>query len=168
LKNGDIITAVNGKPISDPHALRLTVGGMNPGDKVTVTYLRDGQSRTADVTLGVQTANGEVSENTPPPQGKSNVLDGITVGDLDDSARTELKVPKEIQGVLVTDVAADSVGYDVGLRKGDIILEMNRKPLTSSDQAVAEGDKIEKTERVLLHVWSKGRTEYLVLKPKEG
>ena len=81
LQNGDIITAVNGKPINDPHELRLSVGGMNPGDKVTVTYLRDGQSRTAEVTLGEQSASGEVSENTPQ-EGKSNVLDGITVGDL--------------------------------------------------------------------------------------
>ena len=167
LKNGDIITAVNSKPINDPHALRLTVGGMTPGDKVTVTYLRDGREQTAEVTLGQQPAKGELSENEQPA-GKSNVLDGITVGDLDDSARAELKVPKELKGVLVTDVAPDSVGYAIGLRKGDVIIEMNRKPLTSSDQAVDEGNKIEKTERVLLQVWSKGRTEYLVLKPKEG
>jgi len=96
------------------------------------------------------------------------VLDGITVGDLDDSARTELQVPKDIKGVLVTDMSPDSVGYDVGLRKGDVILEMNRKALTSSDEAIAEGNKIAKTERVLLHVWRKGRTEFLVLKPKEA
>src|SRR5208282_1392099 len=124
-------------------------------------------SRTVEVTLGEQSATGEVSENTPR-ENKPNVLDGITVGDLDDSARAELKVPKEIKGVLVTDVSADSVGYDAGLRKGDVIMEMNRKALTSSDQGVDEGNKIEKTERVLLHVWSNGRTEYLVLKPKEG
>jgi serine protease Do len=166
LQNGDIITAVNGKAISDPHSLRLTVGGMTPGDKVTVTYLRDGQTRTADVTLGSEGTTGEISENTPP-EGKSNVLDGITVGDLDDSSRTELKVPGDVKGVLVTDVASDSVGYDVGLRKGDVILEMDRKALTSADEAVTEGNKIEKTERVLLHVWSGGKTEYLVLKPRE-
>jgi serine protease Do len=166
LENGDIITAVNGTAIADPHALRLTVGGMSPGDKVNVTYLRDGQSRTAEVTLGVQAAAGELSENTQP-QGKSNVLDGITVGDLDDSARAELKVPAEVKGVLVSDVAPDSVGYDAGLRKGDVILEMNRKALTNADEAVAAGDKIGKDERVLLHVWSSGRTEYLVLKPRE-
>ena len=167
LKSGDIITAVNNKPITDPHELRLTVGGMNPGAKVTITYLRDGQTRTADVTLGEQGATGELSQ-AAPAQGKSNVLDGITVGDLDESARAELKLPPNIKGVLVTDVASDSVGYDAGLRKGDVILGMNRKPLTSADQAVTEGDKIEKTERVLLHVWSQGRTEFLVLKPKEG
>jgi serine protease Do len=166
LKDGDIITAVDGKPISDPHMLRLTVGGMNPGTKVTLTYLRDGQSKTAEATLGEQPAKGELSENAEP-EGKSNVLDGITVGELDDSAREELHLPKDLKGVLVTDVAADSVGYDAGLRKGDVILDMNHKALTTADQAIAEGDKIEKTERVLLHVWSKGRTDYIVLKPKE-
>jgi len=167
LKNGDIITAVNGNAVSDPHTLRLTVGGMSPGDKVTVTYLRDGQTKTAEVTLGEQSPKEDVAE-TSPQEGRPNVLDGITVGDLDDSARGELKVPGDIKGVLVTDVAADAVGYDAGLRKNDVILEMNREALASADQAVAEGNKIDKSERVLLHVWSKGRTEYLVLKPKEG
>jgi serine protease Do len=167
LRNQDIITAVNGKAIGDPHALRLTVGGMNPGDKVTLTYLRDGRQKTAEVTLGAQAPTEDITENAPQQEGKSNVLDGITVGDLDESGRTDLKVPKDVKGVLVTDVTADSVGYDVGLRKGDVILDMNSKTLTSADEAVAEGDKIEKNERVLLHVWSNGRTEYLVLKPKE-
>ena len=167
LQDGDIITAVNGKPITDPNELRLTVGGMNPGDKVTVTYLRNGQSRTAEATLGEQPTNGEFGVNKKAPQEeKPNALDGITVGELDDAARAELQVPRNIKGVLVTDVSADSVGYDAGLRKGDVIIDMNHKPVASADQAVAEGNKIEKTERVLLHVWSKGKTDYLVLKPK--
>ena len=164
-----VAMTVNGKAVGSPNELRLAVGGMNPGEKVTVTYLRNGQSKTADATLGEQSTNGELSENKNAPQeSKPNVLDGITVGDLDDSSRAELQVPRNIKGVLVTEVAPDSVGYDAGLRKGDIIVDMNRKALTSADQAVDEGNKIEKTERVLLHVWTKGRTDYLVLKPKEG
>jgi serine protease Do len=166
LENGDIITTVNGKPISDPHALRLTVGGMNPGDKVTVAFLRDGQPKSAEVTLGEQGSAGGLAE-APPQEGKSNVLDGITVGDLDAPSREELKVPDDIKGVLVADVSSDSVGYDAGLRKGDVILEMNRKPLASADEAVAAGNTIDKNDRVLLHVWSGGRTDYLVLKPKQ-
>ena len=167
LKNGDIITAINNKPVSDPHGLRLTIGGMSPGDHVTVSYLRDGQPKTVDVTLGAQGSSDELAASKPE-EGKSNVLDGITVGDLDDSVRNELKLPKNVKGVLVTDVAPDSVGADAGLRKGDVILEMNREPMTSSDTAVTEGNKIDKDERVLLHVWSGGRTEYLVLKPKDS
>ena len=145
LKSGDIITAVNGKPVGDPHSLRFAVGGMSPGAKVTLTYLRDGKSSTAEATLGEQATKAELGENALQQEGKSNVLDGITVGELDDAARTELHAPKDLKGVLVTDVAADSVGYDAGLRKGDIILDMNHKALTSADQAIADGDKIEKT-----------------------
>jgi serine protease Do len=167
LQNGDIITTVNGKAVSDPSTLRLAVGGMSPGDKTTVTYLRNGQSRTADVTLGEEATSPQLAENTPQ-QDKSNVLDGMTVGDLDEAARAELKIPDNIKGVVITDLSADCVGADVGLRKGDVILEMNRKPVTSADDAVAKGDKIAKDERVLLHVWSSGRSEYLVLKPKEA
>jgi serine protease Do len=162
----DIITAVNGKPIIDPHSLRLTVGGMSPGDKVTVQYLRDGQTKTADVTLGEEPASGELSENAPQEKDHPNVLDGITVGDLDDSARTETKVPKDIKGVLVTDVSGDSVAADAGLRKGDVILEMNHEAMTNADQAVNEGNKVAQADKVLLQVWSEGKTEFLVLKPK--
>jgi serine protease Do len=166
LKSGDIVTGVNGKPVTDPHSLRLVVGGMNPGDKVSVAFLRDGQAKTMDVVLGTQAPQGDIAAGTPQQDEHPNVLDGVTVGDLDDPARTELKAPKEVKGVLVTDVDQNSVGYDAGLRKGDVILEMNHQPLTSADEAVTEGNKIEKTERVLLHVWSKGNTEFLVLKPR--
>jgi serine protease Do len=167
LKSGDIITAVNGKAIADPHQLRLSVGGMSPGDKVSVSYLRDAKPQTVEVTLGEQSANGEIASNNTP-EGKSNVLDGIAVGDLDNAARQQYKVPADIKGVLVTDVAQDSVGYEEGLRKGDVIMEMNRKPMTNANQAINDSNTIEKTEKVLLHVWSNGRTEFLVLKPQEG
>ena len=50
-------------------------------------------------------------------------------------------MPDDVKGVLVTDVAADSVGYDVGLRKGDVILDMDRKALTSADEAVTRGTR---------------------------
>jgi serine protease Do len=168
LQSGDIITAVNGKAINDPMALRLTVGGMRAGDQVTLTYLRDGQSKTASVTLGGEGNTGEVAETSPQQQNDHpNVLDGITVGDLDDSSRSDLKVPTDVKGVLVSDVSSDSVGYDAGLRKNDIILQMNHKLLTSADQAVDEGNKIAKEDKVLLQVWSSGRTEFMVLRPRE-
>jgi serine protease Do len=167
LKNGDIITSVNGKPIDDPHGLRLVVGGMAPGAKVSVAYLRDGQSQTSEVALGEQGKPGELADNSSQTNERPNVLDGITVGDLDDSSRNQLKVPGDVKGVLVTDVSSDSVGYDAGLRKGDVILEINRKPLATADDAVNEGNSIAKSEKVLLHIWSDSRTEFLVLKPRE-
>jgi len=80
-----------------------------PRRQVTVTYLRDGQSKTADVTLGGQESAGEVADNSQADE-HPNVLDGVTVDNLDDASRSQLKVPSEIKGVIVTDVSADSVG----------------------------------------------------------
>jgi len=167
LQSGDIITAVNGKAVTDPMSLRLSVGGMKAGDQATVTYLRDGQSKTSNVTLEGEENTSDVAQTTPPQNDHPNVLDGITVGDLDDATRGDLKVPADVKGVLVTDVASDSVGYDAGLRKGDIVLDMDHKPLASADQAVDEGNKIAREDKVLLQVWSNARTEFMVLKPGE-
>jgi serine protease Do len=166
LQNGDIIIAVNGKPIVDPHALRLTVGGMNPGDKVDVQYLRNGQNKTVSITLGAEPTGDELADNTAQSNDHPNVLDGITVVDLDDSARSQFKIPKDVKGVLIADVSAGSVAADGGLQKGDVILEMNHIPMTSAQVAVDEGNKIEQNQKVLLHVWNNGMTEFLVLKPK--
>jgi serine protease Do len=167
LQNGDIIVAVDGKQIVDPHSLRLTVGGMNPGDKVEVHYLRNGKPGTASVTLGAEPSGNELADNNSQQNNDHpNVLDGITVVDLDDSARSQFKIPNDVKGVLIADVSAGSVAADVGLQKGDVILEMNHLALTNAQQAVDEGNKIAQNEKVLLQVWSSGHTEFLVLKPK--
>jgi serine protease Do len=166
LQNGDIIVAVDGKQIADPHALRLTVGGMNPGDKVQVQYLRNGQQKSVSVTLGAEPTSDQLADNTAQSNDHPNVLDGITVVDLDGDARSEFKIPKNVKGVLIADVTAGSVAADAGLQKGDVILEMNHIVLTAAQQAVDEGNKIAQNEKVLLQVWSNGMTEFLVLKPK--
>jgi serine protease Do len=168
LQDGDIITEVNGKAVAGPNELRLTIGGMSPGDKVTLTYLRNGHTQNVECTLGAEPTNDQLAQNDTPANPHPNVLDGITVGDLDDAARSQINAPGDLKGVVVTDVSEDSVGFDAGLRKGDVILDMNHVPLATADQAVDAGNRIAKTERVLLHVWSQGHTDYLVLKPKES
>ena len=166
IQNGDIITAVNGKPIADPHALRLIIGSLDPGTNVSLQYLRNGHSATATAVLEAEPTTGAVADNGTPAKDHPNVLDGITVGELDDAARGQLNIPAEIKGVLITEIDPGSVAADAGLHKGDVILEMNHEPLTSADEAVTEGNKIGQSEKVLLHIWTAGNTEFLVLKPR--
>jgi serine protease Do len=156
----------DGKQIDDPHSLRLTVGGMNPGDKVEIQYLRNGQSKSASVILGAEPSTDELADNTPKSSDHPNVLDGVTVVDLDDAARSQFKIPQEVKGVLIADVSAGSVAADAGLQKGDVILEMNHIAMTTAQEAVDEGNKISQNQKVLLHVLNNGMTEFLVLKPK--
>ncbi len=59
LQVGDVITKVDGTAITSPDDLASAINGHQPGDKVTVTYTRDGQTKTASVTLGSRPTGGD-------------------------------------------------------------------------------------------------------------
>ena len=96
----------------------------------------------------------------------SNVLDGITVGDIDKEAREKFSIPADVEGVIITEVDPESVGRRAGLAPGDVIMEVNRNAVKTADEAVEAGDKVGKKERALLRVWTKGSSRYLALEPK--
>lgn len=178
LKEGDLITGVDGKKVPDARQLRLAISEMAPGAKVTLKVMRDGKETEIAATLGELTASKSRQARNPnfgggggdndnePATGKSNILDGITVGNLDEKSRGELKIPAKIQGALITAVDPDSVGYAAGLRQGDVVLEVNREPVKDADEAVTLSDKVEKDESVLLRVYTKGGSRYVALAPK--
>ena len=75
--------------------------------------------------------------------------------DLDAQARREADVPGNVRGALVTKVEQDSNAAEAGLRAGDVIIEINRQPVRSADEAVALSEKA-KGDRILLRVWRGG------------
>jgi len=89
-------------------------------------------------------------------------LDGVTVGDLNGAAREQFKIPSTVKGVIVMGVDADSAAYEAGLREGDVIQEINRKPVASADEAVRMTEKAD-SKTTLLRVWSKGGSRYVVV-----
>ncbi len=95
-------------------------------------------------------------------QSSSETLDGVTVGDIDSATRRQLGLPANLKGALVVQVDENSASFDAGLREGDVILEINRKAVRSADDAVALSEKI-KDKRILVRVWSRGGSHYLVV-----
>ena len=125
--------------------------------------LRDGKTKTVQVTVkelpGNELASTSKSKND---NDASDSLNGVTVADLDSSAHERFKIPSSVKGVIVTGVEPDSVAYEAGLREGDVIQEINRKPVSSAEDAVRMTEKVpDKT--VLLRVWSKGGSRYVVV-----
>jgi serine protease Do len=89
-------------------------------------------------------------------------LAGVGVADLDQSTRSELNVPANVQGAVVTEVSPDSAAYEAGLRNGDVITEINRQPVRNAQDAIAETNK-PAGDQTLVKIWSKGGSHYLTV-----
>ena len=163
IKSGDIILEVAGKKVPGPRELRLLVGGMSPGTKADVKILREGQEQMIPVELGELPSQAgalpkeEIKEEAP------DVLDGVTVGDIDDTLRKEFDIPEGSKGVVVTNVEADSRSAVAGIKRGDVIHEINRQPITNAKQAIDLSEKLKNEKKVLLRASSKGLSRYVVV-----
>ena len=156
LKSGDVITAVNGRNIADAHDLQLTVSQLAPGSLATLKIIRSGLAKAVSVTLGElpgsALAGGEQNENSDNDPAKADALDGVTVADIDSQVRSQLRVPAHIRGALVTEVSSDSNSAEAGLQANDVIVEINRQPVTDAQDAVRLC-RAARDEQILLKVW---------------
>ncbi|HAO77538.1 MAG TPA: peptidase S1 [Verrucomicrobia subdivision 3 bacterium] len=155
LKSGDVILSVNGKPIADAHSLQLTVSQCAPGSAATIKFIRNGVNKTLVITLDALpgVSSGSNDQNNPETgSSKAHALDGVTVADLDPQIRSLLRVPASVQGAIVTDVDSESNSADAGLQRNDLIIEINRQPVTGSDDAVRLC-KAAKDDQILVKVW---------------
>jgi serine protease Do len=164
LKHGDVITEFNGKPVKDSRHLKLQVAELAPGTKVPMKIVRDGEQKSLDVVLKEFPKDDALAKRDQGDKepSTSETLEGVTVGDIDAAARRQLGLPTNLKGALVVQVDENSAAYDAGLREGDVIVEINRKPVRSGDDAVELSEKI-KDKHILLRIWSRGATRYLVV-----
>jgi len=172
MKTGDVITVVNGKKISDARELRLMIGSMAPGSKAQMQVNREGQAKTFDVQLaempaGVTQEGGpEASlEESAQPE-KTTVFGGVAVADITDDIRSALNLPKDVQGAVIAEVDADSPAGKAGLREGDVIQEVNKQRVKNAKDLVAFSKNLKPNEKILIRVYSQGRSGYVALEPK--
>jgi serine protease Do len=150
MKAGDVITAFNGKSVNSAHDLLFAVADGAPGQEAAVTYIRDGKEHTAKVTLAARP--GEVAQASQSKE--TDALDGVTVSDIDADARGQLQIPSDVHGALVTDVQQGSHSSEAGLQKGDVILTIDKQPISSADEAVKLSSDA-KGPYITLKVWGR-------------
>jgi serine protease Do len=156
---GDIILEVNGRQVTDSNDLRMTISMMPPDSSVNLKLARAGAERTVTVKLGeLPTTQASVESNH---DGSSNVLSGVSVENLDAESKKELGLPAGTQGVVVTDVRESSPAAEAGLRRGDVIQEVNRKPVNNTSDF--ERSLADSKEENLLLVNRNGSTLYLAV-----
>ena len=112
IKAGDVITSLNGKPISSFAALRAEVGSMPIGSKVSLGLLRDGKPVTVSLELQ-QSSQNQVDSST--------IFSGIEGAEMSNKGQD--------QGVTVSTVKANTPAARIGLKKGDVIIGANQQPV---------------------------------------
>ncbi len=134
LKQGDVITAINGKIIEDPGSLRFRLATMAIGSQATLTILRD--RRQIDLPIRL------VSAPESPPAQKTQLsgaqpLAGATVANLSPALADQLQLNSDWKGVVVLQVRRGSTAYRFGLAPGDIIAAINGQPVATVDDLQA-------------------------------
>ena len=130
IQKGDIILAIDGKPVNDSAQLRMNLSLMQPGTQVNLTVLRDGSERQVTARLAelpTETAKLEKSDNA-----SEKAMDGVSVENLDASDARQLGLPANTTGVVVTDVDPNSQAAANGLKRGDVIQEVNHQPVRNT------------------------------------
>ena len=157
VKSGDVITAVDGGTVADPHELARRIAALGPKKTVKLSLIRDGSPMTVDVTLGTMPADKTASaetRNSDDNAGSALAKLGLT-----------LRAARGQDGVVVADVDPDGAAADKGLKQGDVILEVAGKPVNRPSQ-VAEAISVAKSDgkkSVLVRVKSSDGERYLTL-----
>jgi serine protease Do len=127
LKQGDIITSYNGKPVENVHQLRSAVAETAPGTEVPLTVFRENKSRTLTVKVGeLQGGLASVRGNGALSSDKL----GLTVNNLTPDMAKELGVPPT-RGVVVTKVSPFGLAARAGIQANDVILAVQKQPVSN-------------------------------------
>ena len=161
LKQGDVIVEYNGLAVEDGVALQRMVTRTPVGTKVLVRVIRDGRERGVTVRVGEQPDDSKIAK-----VGKSegdHAFSGIELEDLDQDTARVLGFDGK-RGVVVTNVKPGSEAEKAGLLAGDIIQEMNRRPIKSVQDFKKASSDLKTGANVLMLISRRGSALFLSVK----
>ncbi len=161
---GDVVIYVNKTKIRSPSHLRNVIASQSPKSRVALQVLRNGKSKTITVALG-SLPGPRTATHKANPNKQNKQLAGLQVVNLTPQTRQQFRVPNQVQsGVVVAAVTQGSKADRAGIRPGDVIIELNRQPISTS-KSFYRAAKRGKSELLLL-VQRGDAVIYLVLHDK--
>jgi serine protease Do len=158
LQAEDTITAVNGKQIKNGDDLVSIISNIKPGTKVALEYVRNGQQKQANVTVGDRAkvvaddrSGDSDDDNADSSVGSPNKL-GLSVRNVTTETMDRLGLDSKNRGVQVTEVKPDSFAEDLQMQPGMIILKINRQPVNSEEDFRKAASQLKSGEDVVLVV----------------
>ncbi len=163
LMRGDVVIAIDGKPVADSRGLRMLIAEASPGAQVRLSVVRDGARRDAAATLGEVPADAQKPGGPAGAGGPGAV--GMQVAPLTPDLARRLNVPESTGGVVVIGVQPGSRAAEAGLRPGDLIQEIDKARVRSPDDVRKALEKDGKQTHLLL-VLHDGSTHYVAIPPE--
>ncbi len=168
MEPGDVIIEFNGKPIRKRDELVSAVVGTRPGTTVPVKVLRDKQERTLNVTvdeLDLEQETGRQSRrNDITPGDEETHGFGLTLSPLTADVARRLRLPADVNGVLVSDVDPTSTAARAGISRGDVILQVNRRPVGTPQEASRALDAVPSGGTAFLLVMRNGQQTFVTVR----
>jgi serine protease Do len=157
VRPGDVVTQIDGQKMTGASDVVDYVSSRNIGSKVDLHYLRDGKPGETQVTLG------ELPNEDMRQGGEAQGKIGMALQTLTPDVADSLGIDRGTKGAVITDVIQGSPAERAGLRPGDVIVEVDRKPVTSSEQAV-EALRAPQKNGHLLRVRGASGTRFVTVK----
>jgi serine protease Do len=163
LQAGDVITEYNGKPVPDADSLTAMVIATPAGTRVPIVFSRHGNRQTANVTVEElrleeegQSARGDDRRSTPGF--------GLSLDDVTPDIARQLGLPVETHGALVESVEPFTPASEAGVKRGDVILEVNRQAVHSAGSAARELRRISSGQPAFLLLLREGNRLFVEMR----
>jgi serine protease Do len=161
LKVGDTIVSVEGKKVAKGDDLVSDIASRKPGSKVSLGFVRNGKAQDATVTIADRSKLfaarlGDDQDNESDSGPKPSKL-GVAVRKLTPEMADRLDIPSG-KGVIVQEVKPNSFAEDIGLGRGDVILEVNKQPVNSEDELAHVEAGLKSGQDVVFLVRQRGST----------
>jgi serine protease Do len=173
IQAGDVITALDGKPITQGRDLQHAVAALAAKKTAEVTLFRDGKTLKETVTIAEQPADFGTAAKapSPAPEEKKNALRlnqfGLEVTDMSPALASQFGFRDSVAGALITWVDPDGPAAKAGLQRGVLILRVDKTPVKSATAARDALEKASLDKGVLLQVRGPhGGTDYVLLQAK--
>ena len=151
LQRGDVIVKYQGNNIRDPRMLQRFVTSTKVGDTVALSIIRDGHEKTLSTTVKEYPKTIEMAQAGSSEVG-DGPLAGVAIQPLDEQLAGQLGVDSQTQGVVVTEVEPGSTADHAGLSRGDVISEINRKPVRSGEEYANLAGSLKKDQSALVFI----------------
>lgn len=158
IKRGDVIIQFDGQDVKSMEELPIIVAHTRPGSEVGVVVIRDGKKKTLQVII-------DKLEDTKVVASINSEKIGLHVQDITPDLVQSLGLDSH-EGVLVADVVFDSPASEAGIRRGDVITEVNREKVNNSQEFQGMLEKVDAEGTVLFLIKRGGSTIYVAVKMK--